>query len=85
MKPKYNRHHVFSKKYRKYGTETKIVLISEHRAFHEISKNMHPADALCYIIRNFMPTEFAPLLQEVKKYGEEKDSPLTHNQVYGYR
>ena len=75
MKPKYNRHHVYSKRHRQYGTETKTVLISEHQAYHEISKDMHPVDALCYIIRNFLPTEFAPLMKEVKKYGEEKATP----------
>jgi hypothetical protein len=66
-----NRHHVYPKRYRQYGTQTKIVDARKHNAFHQIVEDKDPVNALCYIILHFMPDEMRPLMNEVKKYGEK--------------
>jgi hypothetical protein len=72
MKPSYNKHHPYSKRYRQYGTETKTVLIKEHRAYHELVGDKDPVNALCYIIMNFLPEKMMPLVAEIKeKYGDK--------------
>lgn len=70
-----NRHHPYPKKYRKLGTETKIVDSRKHAAWHIIVQDLDPVNALCYVILNFMPTEFEPLMDEVKRVGERQLSP----------
>jgi len=41
-----NRHHVYSKKNRQLGTETKRVDVLEHRCFHTLFRDYHPKDVL---------------------------------------
>jgi len=72
-----NRHHVYPKRYRKYGSQTKIVDAKKHNAFHQIVEDKDPVNALCFIILHFMPDEMRPLMNEVKKYGE-KTSPTIY-------
>ena len=62
----YDHHHVYPKQCRHGRTEKKIVKAREHNAWHQVVGDKDPANALCYVIMNFMPSEYQYLLGIIK-------------------
>lgn len=52
-----SKHHVFSKKVRSRGTETKEVNFHEHQCWHNLVYNLSPEEALEFIAIRFLPKE----------------------------
>ncbi len=53
------RHHAYPRKWRyknKGTTEIKMVEGKKHRAYHLLCGDMHPIEALKYIVENFLPS-----------------------------
>jgi len=56
---KNQKHHVYPHKHRHKGTtEIKYVKGWEHRLWHMLVSDMHPADAIRYLADKFLPSEY---------------------------
>lgn len=56
---KNQRHHTWPRKWRNRQngtTEIKMVNGKAHRLFHQLVSDMHPIDAIQYLVENFLPS-----------------------------